>query len=195
MDRKDFRNLTLGLICVGLLVWGFLKVTADYEEFPGEMTYREGNYRLERGEYDRALECFKTVQKINPNFPPAYLGEALVHIQVGHYSEALKILNALIQKDPEFAEAWANRGIVFDHLGRYQEAIRDYRKALELKPDLAKGPGIIYRILHNISQKPSTIADRLRYLQSELEKPPEERLLRIPELDQQQPLNTRRRFL
>lgn len=195
MTRRDLLNLLFGLSLVGLMAWGFLTVTADKEHFPGEMTYREGNYRLERGQYQKALECFRRVEELNPDFLPARLGQALVFIQTKDYSRALEILNNLVVQDPQFAEAWANRGIVHDHLGRYQEAIRDYRRALDLDPNLARGPGIIYRILHNISQKPSTIADRLRYLEAELKKPPDERLLRLPEIDSKQPLNTRRRFL
>ncbi len=188
MRPEDLRNLLLGLTFVGLLAIGFQYITADREEFPGEMTYREGNYRLERGEYKRALECFKEVQRINPDYYPARLGEALVYIQTGRYREAREVLDDLLQKHPDFAEAWANRGILNDREGRYEEAIEDYRKALELKPSLGRGPGFLYRLLYNIKEKPSTIADRLRYLEEQLAKPPEERLLRVPELDEKQPI-------
>ncbi len=195
MRPQDLHNLIVGLLLVGLLAWGFSYVTADREEFPGEMTYREGNYRLSRGEYERALECFRKVQEINPSYLPARLGEALVYIQTGEYDQARKILDQLLREDPQFAEAWANRGILNDREGRFEEAVRDYQKALALKPDLAKGPGFLYRLLHNIKEKPPTIADRLRYLQAELKKPPSERLLRVPEIDEKQkPLDTGWRF-
>ncbi len=188
MRPEDLRNLLLGLSFVGILALGFQYITADREEFPGEMTYREGNYRLEHGEYEKALACFKEVQRINPDYYPAKLGEALVYIQTRRYPEARKVLDDLIQEHPDFAEAWANRGILNDREGRYEEAVRDYQKALKLKPSLAKGPGFIYRLLYNIKEKPPTIADRLEYLQQELSKPPDERLLRVPELDEKQPL-------
>lgn len=188
MRPEDLRNLLLGLAFVGLLALGFQYVTADREEFPGEMTYREGNYRLEKGEYKRALECFQEVQKINPDFYPARLGEALVYMQTQKYAQARQVLDKLIQEHPDFAEAWANRGILNDREGRYQEAMRDYEKALSLNPNLAKGPGFFYRLLYNIKEKPSTIADRLAYLQKEMAKPPEKRLLRVPEIDQKQPI-------
>ncbi len=195
MRPQDLRNLMIGLLVVGFLAWGFSYITADREEFPGEMTYREGNYRLARGEYERALECFREVQKINPSYLPARLGEALVYIQTKDYEQARRILDQLIEEDPQFAEAWANRGILNDREGRFEEAMRDYEKALELKPELAKGPSFLYRLLHNIKEKPPTIADRLKYLQAELQKPPEERLLRVPEKDEKQgPLQTGWRF-
>ncbi|NPA48815.1 MAG: tetratricopeptide repeat protein [Thermodesulfobacteria bacterium] len=188
MRPEDLRNLLLGLTFVGLLALGFQYVTADREEFPGEMTYREGNYRLEHGEYERALECFKEVQKINPSYYPARLGEALAYIKMNRYSEARQVLDSLIAEHPDFAEAWANRGILNDREGRYEEAVRDYEKALALKPSLARGPGFLYRLLYNIKEKPATIADRLEYLKEQLAKPPEERLLRVPEIDEKQPI-------
>ena len=188
MHPEDLKNLLFGLTLVGLFALAFQYVTADREEFPGEMLYREGNYRLEHGEYDRALECFKELQKENPSFYPARLGEALVYIQTKRYQEARAILDQLIEEHPDFAAAWANRGILNDREGRFEEAMRDYRKALELDPKLARGPGFIYRLLYNIKEKPSTIADRLKYLEQELSKPPEERLLRVPELDEKQPI-------
>ncbi len=190
MRAVDWRNLLLGLFFVGLLAWGFAYITRDREEFPGEMTYREGNYRLERGEYLQALQCFRRVKEINPSYLPARLGEAVVYIQLKEYDRARQILDDLIREAPQFAEAWANRGILNDREGRYQEAIRDYQKALRLKPELARGPGFLYRLIHNIQKKPSTIADRLRYLESELQKPSEERLLRLPQIDEKQPLQT-----
>ncbi len=188
MRPEDLKNLLFGLTLVGLLALAFQYVTAEREEFPGEMLYREGNYRLEHQEYERALECFKEVQKINPGYYPAKLGEALVYLQTERYRKARSLLDELIKEHPDFAEAWANRGILNDRQGRYQEAVKDYRKALELKPELAKGPGFFYRLLYNIKEKPSTIADRLKYLEAELAKPPEERLLRVPELDAKQPI-------
>lgn len=62
----------------------------------------------------------------------------------------------------------------------------DYRRALELNPDLAKGPGWLWRFLRNVQEKPPTIKDRADYLEAELAKPPEERLLRVPEEDEKQ---------
>ncbi len=195
MHPRDLRNLLIGLFLVGLLAWGFAHITRDKEQFPGEMAFREGNYRLQKGEYEKALACFKKAAALNPSFKPARLGQALVYIEIRQYTQARQILDQLLAEDPSFAEAWANRGILNDREGRYEEAVHDYREALRLNPDLAKGPGFLYRLIHNIQEKPSTIADRLRYLEEELKKPPEKRLLRVPEIDEKQPVNTPGRSL
>ncbi len=191
----DLRNLIIGLLLVGLLAWGFAYLTRDQEQFPGEMAYREGNYRLQRGEYEKALACFKQAETLNPSFKPARLGQALVYIEIKEYARARQILDRLLAEDPSFAEAWANRGILNDREGRYKEAMHDYRQALRLNPDLAKAPGFLYRLIHNVQEKPSTIADRLRYLEEEFKKPPGKRVLRVPEIDEKQPVNTPGRSL
>jgi hypothetical protein len=40
--------------------------------------------------------------------------------------------------------------------------------------------------MRNVDEKPPTIADRAKYIEEELKKPPEERLLRVPEVDEEQ---------
>ena len=55
-----------------------------------------------------------------------------------------------------------------------------------LDPETAEGPGYLWRFLHNVNKKPSTIADRADYIEAELKKPESERLLRVQELDDQQ---------
>jgi len=40
--------------------------------------------------------------------------------------------------------------------------------------------------MRNVDKKPPGIADRAAYLEKELQKPPGQRLLKVPELDDQQ---------
>ncbi len=94
-----------------------------------------------------------------------------------------------IALDTALAVAYADRGILHDKMGHHRRAMEDYRQALALDPKLAKGPGWLWRFLHNVHEKPATIAARMAYLAAELEKPPEQRLLQVPALDQQQRMN------
>ena len=88
--------------------------------------------------------------------------------------------------DDSLAVAYANRGILHDRAGRHDLALKDYRRALSIDPNLADGPGWLWRFLRNIPERPPTIADRAAYIEAELLKPPEDRLLRLPEIDDQQ---------
>jgi len=84
------------------------------------------------------------------------------------------------------AANYANRGILLDTMGRHEEALADYDEALAIDAEVAKGPHWLTRFLRNQPEAPPTIADRARYLRAELAKPEAERVLRVPEVDQQQ---------
>ncbi len=83
------------------------------------------------------------------------------------------------------AAAYANRGILHDRAGRYEPALADYILALKTDAGVLDGPGLFDKIIYG-TPKPSTVRDRAIYLKQQLALPPEKRLLRVPELDQQQ---------
>ena len=62
----------------------------------------------------------------------------------------------------------------------------DYQKSLELDPDVAQGMSWLDRLLYNVQERPSTVADRLKYLKQQMALPESERVLRVPEIDEQQ---------
>lgn len=183
------RDIRKGLVLLFLILGVFGLVyywRVMVEDTPGDYNVRKGNYRLEDGQYEEAMEEFNLALRKNPEHRGAYLGIGVTHTQTGRLEDAIKALDRAIEIDPEFAVAYANRGIVNDRLGNYEQALGDYRKAIELDPGLAKGPGWLWRFMRNISEKPPTIRDRADYLDVELKKPPEERVLQVPELDEKQ---------
>lgn len=156
------------------------------ETYPGETEYRMAGARLEKGEYGASIKLFDDALGANPDLAPALLGKGIAYMQLEEYEKARTSLDKAIEIDDGFAEAYANRGILRDRMGEYREAIGDYRKACELKPELAEGPGLIWRFLHNVSEKPPTLLDRAAYLEAELNKAESERVLRVPEIDAEQ---------
>jgi len=144
---------------------------------------------FEDGRYQSALETFNSALQLKPGDPPATFGAAISHMQLDNMDQALTCFDRAIAAetdDRNRAFYLANRGILNDRQGRYPAALADYRLALQLAPETAEGPGVLDRLLHNQAQKPPTIAARADYLQAELAKPEAERLLTLPELDQQQ---------
>lgn len=105
---------------------------------------------------------------------------------MGFWGEALQELNLVIELKPDLAAAFANRGILYDRSGEYEKALADYRKALEMDPEILEGPGFLWRFMRRIDEKPPTIEDRADYLETELAKPEEERLLKVPGEDKKQ---------
>ncbi|MEJ2183302.1 MAG: tetratricopeptide repeat protein [Nitrospirota bacterium] len=171
------------LAAIGAVVYYWRVIV---QQTPGDYEVRKGNYRLEDGRFEQAVEEFSKALEENPDHERAHLGLAIAYMQMGKLDKALAAFDRTIELAPEMAVAYADRGIVRDRMGRYEEAVADYRKALELNPDLGKGPGWLWRFLRNVSEKPPTIRDRLEYLEAELRNPPGERLLRVPEVDSKQ---------
>ena len=156
------------------------------EDTPGDYHVKTGNYRLQDGQYDRAIAEFDLALEANPGHPLAYLGIALALMHQNRHEASLEAFGHALALDDSLAVAYADRGILHDRMGQHDLALRDYRRALALDPKLADGPGWLWRFLRNIPERPPTIADRAAYLEAELRKPPEARLLRRPEIDAQQ---------
>lgn len=167
---------------IGATVYSYVQ-----QEGPGgSLHYRLGNLRLEDGLHAEALEEFSALLAEQPRHAGGLLGMALALMGLGRDREALAALGQALEAKPDFAAAYANRGILHDRMGEHERALTDYRRALELDPELGEGPGWLTRFLRNQPERPPTIADRARYLDGELRKPPGERVLRQPERDRAQ---------
>ena len=181
-DNKAVPYAILLLALIGFIFYWRVGV----EKAPGDYSVRKGNYRLEDGQYEEAIKEFNEALAENPEHAMARLSLAVTYIQMGRDAEALQELNTVIANNPELAPAYANRGILYDRLGKHRQALADYRMAIELDEEILKGPGWIWRFLRNIDEKPPTIKERADYLEVELAKPEEERLLSVPEEDEKQ---------
>jgi len=171
------------LIALGA-VFVYWRVGGD--KAPGQYEVRKGNYRLEDGQYEEALREFGLALEVAPDSVRAHQGMGVTYLQTGRLEEAVEMFSKALALDPSYAIAYADRGIALDRMGRFEEALRDYRKAVEKDPEIVKGPGFLWRFMRNISEKPPSIQQRADYIDAELKKPPEERLLSLPEMDAEQ---------
>ena len=180
-------TITAGIGLAIVVLFGvYLYRSVTVEAVAGENDYRLANRQLADGASDTALRTFESAISKNSDYAPAYAGKAIALMQLKRAPEALESFNIALTIDPEFADAYANRGILHDRQGRHEAALKDYQRALSLKPDLGKGPGMIWRFLHSPGDKPATLAARADYIAQELNKPPEQRLLRLPDEDEKQ---------
>jgi len=153
---------------------------------PGDFAFHEAETFFEDGAYDRAIALYNRAIEEDPQHIHAMRGRARALLKSERYDQALEQFDIVIGLDPDLGATYANRGIVHDRLGHYETAIADYEKALSLDPELEEGPHWLTRFLRKQPEKPPGIGDRARYLRAELAKPPGERLLRVPELDEEQ---------
>ena len=173
----------IGLLAIiGLIFYWRVGVEKD----PGDYNVKKGNYRLEDGQYEEAVKEFSEALGKNPDHAMARLGLALTYMQMEKDSEAMQEFNLVIENNPELAPAYADRGILYDRMGEHRKALADYKKAMALDEEILEGPGWLWRFMRNIDEKPPTIKDRAAYLEAELAKPEEERVLKVPEIDEKQ---------
>ncbi len=189
MNQNLIKSL-FGLAIVALIAVAYFNYMTK-ETVPGENKYRLANKYLEDGDYEEALNVFDEALSINPDYAPSHIGKAITLMQTERFDEARIHFNRAIELDEKSGLAYANRGILNDRIGNYRAAVEDYRKAMELNPKLTKGPGLLWRFLHNVPEKPPTIADRADYIEKELAKPKDQRLLRVPEIDAEQQMYKR----
>ncbi|MCP5366451.1 MAG: tetratricopeptide repeat protein [Hyphomicrobiales bacterium] len=161
---------------------------------PGDYHVREGDIRLSSGEYGHALESFDAALAEAPDHRGALIGKAIALMHMDRPAEAEAVwthaidhLTRTLKADDAtgrgaLAAAHANRGILRDRLERHEEALADYLAALRVDAGAVEGPGMIDKILHNQPQW-STVAKRAMYLQEQFKLPPEQRVLRVPEVD------------
>ena len=187
MDETLYRFLKWTAITLGAAWIGWSLYDSFFREHaPGDFEYKRAEQFFADDEYERALEKYQQALEKNPQHIHAMRGKARALLQLNRFDEALEQYGKVIARQPDLGANYANRGILFDRMGNYEKAIADYDKALQLDPELDEGPHWLTRFLRNQPDKPPTIADRLGYLEAQLAKPPEERVLQMPETDAEQ---------
>ncbi len=117
------------------------------------------------GNYEEALEEYRTVLKLDPGRMRAYYGLGNVYHAMGRPEEAIADYQRAIAVDSTFALSHNNLGIVYDELGRSDLAEEEYGKALRLKPDFVKpynNLAILYAQRGELERAKGTIARAIR---------------------------------
>lgn len=192
---RRFVILMVVLIIVTMIGSDLYKET--FQRPPGDFEVQMGDNRLSEGKYEEALKEFDAALRASPDHRGALMGRSIVYIQTERYPEAIAELTYLInflkgslESDDTtgwatLAGAYANRGIVHDRTGRYQKALDDYIHALKTDAEAVDEPGVIHKILY-ADPNPSSVRKRAQYLYEQFQKPPGERLMRVPEIDAKQ---------
>ena len=168
-----------------------------FDTVPGDFYTRQGDILLGDKKYEEAIASFDKALTEAPDHRGALMGRALVFMQQKKYQDAEIELTYLIKFlnknfDPEdltgvgtLSAAYANRGIIKDRHAKYKAAFDDYVLALKTDEGVLDGPSIFDKVLYGTT-KPSTVRDRAIYIHKQLQLPPEKRLLRVPEQDDEQ---------
>jgi protein O-GlcNAc transferase len=92
----------------------------------------------ERGELDKAEECFREIALGTPADDRAWANWAAVLMRQQKHAAALPVLLRLVELQPDLAEAHLDLGTCYNRLRKNRDAILHYEHAIELKPELHK---------------------------------------------------------
>ena len=90
------------------------------------------------GRTDQAINAFKTVIAIKPDYAEAHYNMGIALKDQGKLEEAKDACRKALSLKPDFAELHNNMGVVLHHQGKLKEAIEAYAQALSLKPEYAE---------------------------------------------------------
>ena len=96
-----------------------------------------GSYHIQvTGDYNRALDYFRSAKDAWPDYWPTQHGIALCFIHKGDMAEAEKRLVTALSMWPDNAHLHHALGFVWLNLGKFDQAIQEAQKALSLSPDM-----------------------------------------------------------
>ena len=87
--------------------------------------------------FEKAIESYESVLRIDPNFAPAHINLGTLYYNSQDYVSAEVHYRKAIECDSRYALAYFDLGNVLDETGRIPEAIEAYRTALQLAPTYA----------------------------------------------------------
>ncbi len=100
--------------------------------------YNLGNYYLNRGRRDKALECFGISSKLRPDNILPLVNASVLYAQLGKADKAEQCLRRALKVEPENAEANFNLALLVAEKGEVRQAEEFLRTALKTNPQFAE---------------------------------------------------------
>jgi tetratricopeptide (TPR) repeat protein len=103
--------------------------------------YNLGIFYQEQGAFESAMEVYKELVNIDPNYSNAYYNMGyIIYTQNKSLEKALEFFQKATITNPGYAEAFYMRGLCQEDLGKKDLAITDYKESIRLNPkfDLPK---------------------------------------------------------
>lgn len=132
------------LRCQSYPSWPFYQFTLSTMEILGgprhplwlAAAYRDRGLAYEaRGEYDLAVDDFRTAVHLDPRDAEYFNNRGLRYMLKGKYDLAIAIYDAIVGIDPGNALAYTSRGEAYEAKGEYDLAIADYTTAIGIDPN------------------------------------------------------------
>ena len=183
-NYKIFKTIA---IVLGIII--FFWLIYDYKNSIGKVNqnYIEANNNFLKKNYLKALDLYIKVSELEANNLYALEGQARCLMRLQKHKEALELFKLVLKRDKNFVPALTNIAILYDTIEDYEKAIIYYRKAIQQDQRLLNRMSWFKRFIKNIHFKPSTIQERLFYLENQIGLESNERILKNMEIDKLQP--------
>lgn len=93
---------------------------------------------LEKHEYAKAAEYFKSAIRLNPLYVAAHNNLGVAYAKQGNFAQAMECYSEAISISPEFAAGFINTGVAFYRQGNLQSAVECFEKVIERDPTCDK---------------------------------------------------------
>lgn len=104
-----------------------------------EAYYGLGMFYQEHGAYNKAIETYTTINKIDPKYKFAYYNLGYIdYVYLNVIDVAMKNFSAAINADSTYAEAYYMRGLCHEAGGDLRNAKTDFQRALKFKVNYEK---------------------------------------------------------
>jgi protein O-mannosyl-transferase len=126
------------------------------------MSYRE------KGQYDKAIECYNTILKRRPGEIRAYFALANIYNDMGDFNRALKMNEDVIQKYPELDMPYINIGNYYIQRGDTATAVKNFETAMAKRPTFEGAMQLHYLFkVHGDQQKAGYYMEMARQIQNQ----------------------------
>jgi tetratricopeptide (TPR) repeat protein len=95
---------------------------------PAEL-FNEGNKNYNKGNYQKAIECYDQAINLNPKLKEAWCNKGMALYRLEKYKDALKAFDQALIICPDYAKAWRCKGQAFEAMGLYDEAKQAFQNA------------------------------------------------------------------
>ena len=174
-------SIVLFILFSSWLIWEhFVKRPPELKHYlTANTAFKDKNYDLSLEEYFNALKYNKLDVYIIEGIARSYM-------ELNQYLEAKEYFYMAIDLNPNFAPAYANLGVLYDREKQYMKAVTYYKKAISIDNELSEGMHWLDRLLYDVRETPPTILERSKYIEEQLKLPLNERVLSVPQLDEEQ---------
>lgn len=98
-----------------------------------EALYGIAMYYQNNNEYQKALDSYTGIMKINPENTLAYYNSGYIYlVYLNEFEKAIMYFSDAIDISPKYSDAYYNRGYCYELLNDFANARNDYNKTLEL---------------------------------------------------------------